>query len=91
VLVTAGGLVFTGSYDRYLRAFDDRTGKVLWQMRVQDTPTAFPISYAVNGKQYIAMSIGSPSIYARGLGGMHRELQVNAPPPTTVLWAFELP
>lgn len=60
-------------------------------MRVQDTVTAFPIICSVNGKQYIAMSSGSPSIDARGLGGIDRELQANSPPPTAVLWAFALP
>jgi alcohol dehydrogenase (cytochrome c) len=91
VLATAGGLVFAGSYDRYLRAFDDRTGAVLWQTRLQDIVSTFPITYAVDGKQYIAISVGSASIYGAGLGGMHRELQMTTPPPTTVLWIFALP
>ena len=84
VLATAGGLVFAGSYDRYLRAFDDRTGAVLWQMRVQDIVSTFPITYSVDGKQYIAISVGSASIYGAGLGGMHRELQMTTPPPSAV-------
>jgi PQQ-dependent dehydrogenase (methanol/ethanol family) len=91
VLATAGGIVFAGSYDRYLRAFDDQTGKILWQMRVNDVPNAFPMSYAVNGKQYIAMSIGSPSLYGSAFGRLTPELEAQRPSPNLVLWAFELP
>ena len=43
---TAGGLLFSATPDRYLRAFDDRDGKVLWQSpRLNDIPNAFPITY----------------------------------------------
>lgn len=91
ILATAGGLVFAGSYDRYLRAFDDQTGKILWQMRVNDVPNAFPISYAYNGKQYIAMSIGSAALYGVNLTSLTPELAAVTPSRNTVLWAFELP
>jgi alcohol dehydrogenase (cytochrome c) len=57
-LTTAGGLAFVGDYERYLRAFDVKTGAVLWQTRTATSPHGFPISYAVRGKQYLAVSVG---------------------------------
>ena len=65
MLTTAGGLVFSATPDRYFRAFDDRDGKVLWESpRLNDIPNAFPITYMVDGKQYIAMPVGTPGCRA---------------------------
>jgi alcohol dehydrogenase (cytochrome c) len=58
VLTTAGGLAFVGDVDRYLKAFDVDTGKVLWQTRLGAALHGFPVSYAVNGKQYVAVPTG---------------------------------
>jgi alcohol dehydrogenase (cytochrome c) len=58
VLATAGGLVFAGALDRWFTAYDDATGKALWRARLSDVPSAAPISYAVDGKQYVAMMVG---------------------------------
>ena len=66
LLATAGGLVFTGDAQGYLIAFDDRTGKVLWRFQTGAPIVAPPISYAVNGVQYIAVASGG-SIQAFGL------------------------
>ncbi len=50
-LATAGGLVFSATADRYLRAFDDKDGKVLWESgRLNDIPNAFPITYHGRGQ-----------------------------------------
>jgi alcohol dehydrogenase (cytochrome c) len=58
VLTTAGGLVFVGDWNRYLSAYDASSGKLLWQNRLTTSPQGFPISYSVNGRQYIAMPVG---------------------------------
>ena len=59
VLATAGDLVFLGgTSDRYFRAFDARSGKLLWQQRTNSGITGVPSSYAVNGKQHIAVLSG---------------------------------
>ena len=58
-LTTAGGLAFVGDYDRYYRAFDVKTGAVLWQTRTSMPPHGFPISYGVRGKQYLAIPVGA--------------------------------
>mgnify|MGYP003335649139 FL=1 len=55
-LPTGGGLVFAGTLDRKLLAFDDTTGAVLWTSpSFTNSIESFPITYAVNGKQYIAV------------------------------------
>jgi quinoprotein glucose dehydrogenase len=56
-LVTAGGLLFiAATYDSNLRAFDTKTGKVVWQYKLPAGAFANPITYTVNGKQYIAIA-----------------------------------
>ena len=58
-LATAGELVFEGNgAGHQLRAFDARTGKVLWAFDAQTSVLASPISYELDGKQYIAVSVG---------------------------------
>ncbi len=63
-LTTAGGLVFAGDYDRWFRAYDIETGEVLWQTRLGTTVQGFPMTFAVDGVQYVAMTAaregGSP-------------------------------
>ena len=59
VMTTAGGLVFTGgTFDRYFRAFDAKTGKLLWQHRTNSGITGVPTSFEVDGVQYIAVQSG---------------------------------
>jgi alcohol dehydrogenase (cytochrome c) len=58
VLSTAGGVAFVGDMDRMFRAVDVKTGKVLWETRLGTSVQGFPLSFSVNGKQYIAVSTG---------------------------------
>jgi alcohol dehydrogenase (cytochrome c) len=57
-LATAGGLVFTGDADGYLMAVDARTGRLAWKMNAGGALSASPISYAVDGRQYVAAAAG---------------------------------
>jgi alcohol dehydrogenase (cytochrome c) len=57
-LTTAGGLVFIGDLDRYFKAFDTKTGKLVWQTRLAAPLHGYPVSYQANGKQYIAVQTG---------------------------------
>jgi alcohol dehydrogenase (cytochrome c) len=57
-LTTAGGLVFVGDWNRYINAYDVATGELLWQTRASTSPQGFPITYAVEGRQYVAMPVG---------------------------------
>ena len=58
-LTTGGGLVFVGDWDRFVFAYDAETGEQLWQTRLALMTNGFPITYAVNGKQYVAVSAGA--------------------------------
>jgi alcohol dehydrogenase (cytochrome c) len=58
VLSTAGGIAFVGDMNRVFRAVDVKTGKILWETRLGTSVQGFPITYSVNGKQYIAVTSG---------------------------------
>ena len=64
ILATGGGLVFNGSMDRYLRALDADKGTLLWQTRLASQVVGAPITFAVNGRQYIAITAGGGPIAA---------------------------
>jgi alcohol dehydrogenase (cytochrome c) len=90
VLSTGGGVAFAGDLAREFKAVDARTGRVLWRTRLATSVQGFPISFAVNGRQYIAVTTG--------LGGGSPRLVPNtiAPEirvPTTgqALYVFALP
>jgi len=89
VLPTGGGLVFSGDIDRYFKAIDDATGKVLWQIRTNNMVNAFPITYSVNGKQYVAVAVGSGSSESKALATLTPEIR--NPDGGSVLWVFALP
>lgn len=88
VLPTGGGLVFTGSLDRYLRALDDTTGKVLWEVRTNNALNAPPISYMVGAKQYVAVAVGNGSSQLRSLNTLTPDIK--NPDGGSMLWVFTL-
>ena len=58
-MVTAGGLVFTSAaMDNYIRAFDSDSGKELWKFELPAGGQATPMTYTLNGKQYIVIAAG---------------------------------
>ncbi len=57
-LTTAGGLVFAGDADRRFRAFDVRTGEVLWETRLGHAAHGFPVTYSAGGRQFVAVPTG---------------------------------
>jgi alcohol dehydrogenase (cytochrome c) len=90
VLSTAGGLVFAGDLDRMFRAVDAKTGAVLWKTRLGTSVQGFPVSFSINGKQYIAISSGLG-------GGSPRQLPITIEPDVhhpangNALYVFTLP
>ncbi len=60
-LTTGGGLVFIGDWGRRVFAYDVRNGELLWQSRLSTMANGFPITYAVDGRQFVAFVAG-PSI-----------------------------
>ena len=65
-LSTEGGLVFSGFLDQTFKALDAESGELLWEAELGAIPSSFPISYAVDGKQYIAVIRGQPSPFIGG-------------------------
>ena len=58
-IVTGGNLIFiAASMDGHLRAFDRRTGKVLWEFALPASAQATPMSYSLDGKQYVVIAAG---------------------------------
>jgi quinohemoprotein ethanol dehydrogenase len=66
VLTTAGNLVFEGSIGSTFAAYRADTGEKVWEMPVQQVPIAAPISYAIDGVQYIAVNAGYGGGIAHG-------------------------
>ena len=87
LVATGGGLVFGGDVNGRFRAFDEDTGDVLWEINLGSPVTGFPISYAVNGTQYIAVSTGTAGNANTQLS-MTRELR---PSFGNNLFVFALP
>lgn len=61
VAATAGNLVFQGALDGQFKAYDAKTGKVLWAFDAKAPVMAPPISYAANGRQYVTVITGAGS------------------------------
>ena len=60
LVATGGGLVFGGDVNGRFRAFDDETGEILWEINLGSSVSGFPVTYAVDGRQYVAVSTGTP-------------------------------
>lgn len=90
VISTAGNVAFVGDFDRVFRAIDVRNGKTLWKTRLGTTVQGFPVSFSVDGKQYIAVTTalggGSPQLKP---GTMLRE--VHRPVNGYAVYVFGLP
>lgn len=68
-IVTAGGIAFiTGTMDYYIRAFDARDGRQLWQDRLPAGGQSTPMTYDVGGKQYVATVDGGHGSFGTKLG-----------------------
>jgi alcohol dehydrogenase (cytochrome c) len=90
VLTTAGGLTFVGTLDRVFHAYDSASGKELWTARLNDVSSSSPISFAVDGKQYIAIVVGEGGFHARSFAPLVPELR-SPPNRGATLWVFALP
>ena len=87
-MVTDGGLVFAGDAAGWFRALDQMTGEVLWEADLGSQVTGYPATYAVDGKQYVAISTGG-SLTLMGLNRLVSEdLQAGT---DTNLFVFALP
>ena len=88
VVVTAGGLIFSGTIsDATIRAYDKDSGKVLWEQVMPAGPEGIPAVFEVNGREYLAFS-ARPTLKALGPGG---ERQTSDAAQTQGFYVFALP
>jgi alcohol dehydrogenase (cytochrome c) len=90
VLATAGGVVFAGALDRGFTAYSDSDGKLLWKIRLNDVPNSAPITYMVNGKQYVAVVVGYGGVQPSAFAGLIPEISLPVA-RSSAIWVFELP
>ena len=85
VMATGGGLVFGGDVNGRFRALDQETGAVLWEINLGSPVVGFPITYAVDGRQYVAVNTGAG-------GGINLRMTPELRPSVgSVLFVFALP
>ncbi|MEH2536243.1 MULTISPECIES: pyrroloquinoline quinone-dependent dehydrogenase [unclassified Bradyrhizobium] len=87
VAITAGGLVFTGAMDAYLRAFDARSGRELWQGRLPVPGVANPMTYIWKGEQYVAIGAGGHSESGTTIGDSVVAFRLARPGEASSLWS----
>jgi len=87
LVTTGGGLLFGGDVAGRFRAWDQKTGAALWEVNLGSQVTGFPVSYAVNGRQYIAVSTGQ-AVNTGGYLTLTPEIRVGR---NNNLYVFALP
>lgn len=77
-LVTAGGLLFIGAtnYDKKFRAFDKKTGALLWETTLPFAGNATPITYEVNKRQFVVIAAGGGKDLKSKAGGIYMAFAV---------------
>ena len=88
-MTTASGLVFAGDIQGMFRAFDGKTGKELWKFNTGSGITAAPVTYTIDGKQYVAVVSGRTQSIPAFLGEIGEKM-VNASPEGGTLFVFAL-
>ena len=89
-LTTASGLVFYGNMQGELKALDAKTGDILWRFQSGSGISQGPVTYEIDGKQYVAVASGhliGPVTFAGELG----KKWLDAAPEAATLFVFELP
>jgi alcohol dehydrogenase (cytochrome c) len=90
VLATAGGVVFAGAMDRRYSAYEATTGEKLWSVGLPEVPNGSPITYSVNGKQYVAFIAGYGSPSTTTWPGIVPEITL-PPVRSSAVFVFALP
>ena len=87
LVITAGGLAFTGAMDAYLRAFDAKSGAELWQGRLPVPGVANPMTYLWKGEQYVAIGAGGHSESGTTIGDSLVAFRLARPGEAPSLWS----
>jgi alcohol dehydrogenase (cytochrome c) len=87
-LATAGGIVFGGTADREFFALNDETGEVLWETRLNGDISGAPITFEIDGKQYLAVGAGGRIAQTQFYS---RLTDTEVGTGSGVMWVFALP
>jgi alcohol dehydrogenase (cytochrome c) len=87
LMSTGGGLLFGGDVNGRFRAYDQRSGEVLWEVNLGAPVNGYPVTFAVNGKQHVAVSTGGSGL-ALGLVSLTPDVR---PAVRNQLFVFALP
>ena len=87
---TAGGLVFVGDLDRRFKALDVNTGEILWETRLGTSVQGHPVSFAIGGKQYIAVTSALGGTSPRVVPGVIAT-EITYPRWGNAIYVFSLP
>jgi len=87
LVASGGGLIFAGDTNGRFRAFDQDSGKVLWEVNLGSPVTGYPITYSAGGKQYVAVSVGN-SLVSSGLNRLAPDIH---PSNVSNIFVFGLP
>jgi alcohol dehydrogenase (cytochrome c) len=89
LLATGGDLVFVGALDRFFSAYNAATGELLWQTQLNAAPNSSPVTYTVQGEQYVAVVAGGGGPLISASSSLTPE--IDNPTGGTTLWVFKLP
>ena len=91
LLATAGDLIFAGDLEGYAFALDAKSGEKLWSFNTGGKIASPPVSFSVDGRQYIAISTGGGSIVERSVPELFPEAKGHLPADASTLFVFALP
>ena len=91
LLATAGDLIFAGDLGGNAFALDAKSGEKLWSFNTGGKIASPPVSFSVNGRQYVAISTGGGSIVERSLLTLYPEAKGHVPADASTLFVFALP
>ena len=83
MLVTGGGLIFTGTLEGKVVALDEATGATVWEFQTGSSINATPVTYTYKGRQYLSIASGLGGLNARGMAR-------NSVPTGGSMWTFAL-
>jgi len=90
VVSTAGGVAFAGDLDRMFRGFDAGTGRILWETRLPAAVQGFPLTFTVDGKQYLAVTTSNGGGSPRAVPAVVAN-ELHYPATGNALYVFALP
>jgi glucose dehydrogenase len=96
LLATSGGVIFSGDLDPALKAFDDTSGKLLWQAKLDDLPSGSIVTYSIGTTQYVAVVVGLRNNHVNDLSRTYnafrkrRATEIEPANGGPAIWVFAL-